>query len=425
MALFLLICRSCAAYHSSVSLSEIAFGICSGKTVIGKRVPAIARTWLQLIPEVHIYTDNITNSELRLILSQSNHLNIKFHVLPAPSHVLIGSRNDDAWNAAQDRYFAAIRDLFLREPAKKFYFFCDDDTYIYPQNIPIYLHDKNPDDSSIFGRLYQPWIQAVPLYRSPNDDTVLAQGGAGFFVSSGLREELLPLLDKCQEVFVTGNLPSSNRLSLCLERYLGSERAVNLGIYHHAEWILNEDLPDASRPRWSPLVPLISYHHVLSPLCEELWHAHVTTRNGSVWDWTHITLASAIVEIGEQGRAMELVWGSRIYFHATKYGNLSVASKNDQYRRASNFSRAIGPPTPLFDGGNIVAFAQKFDGGISLQYECDERLPPGRIEADRFLHGEEYGNVFRVRCPEPSTFPISNAKGESPLSITVEAADSF
>jgi hypothetical protein len=406
-------------------LSEIAFGICSGRSVIGGRVPAIARTWLQLLPEVHIYTDNVTDPEVRLILSQSRHLNIKFHVLPTPPHALVGSRNDDPWNAAQDRYFAAIQDLFLREPAKKFYFFCDDDTYLYPENIPIYLHDKNPDDSSIFGRLYQPWLDTVPFYRSPNDNTVLAQGGAGFFVSAGLRKEVLPLFGKCRNVFVTGNLPSSNRLSLCLERYLGSLRAVNLGIYHHAEWILNENVPGASRPRWPPLVPLVSYHHVLEPLCDELWHAHVTTRNGSVWDWSHVTLASAVVEIGEQGRAMELVWGSRIFFGVTQFGNLSALSERDRYRRDFNFSRATGPPTPLFDRGNIVAFAQKFEGGISLKYECDERMPPGRIEADRFLHGEEYGNVFRVRCPEPTLFPISHATGESPLSITVEAVDDF
>jgi hypothetical protein len=36
----------------------------------------------------------------------------------------------------------------------------------------------------------------------------------------------------------------------------------------------------------------------------------------------------------------------------------------------------------------------------------DERIPHGRIEADDFLHGEEYGNVFRVGYPEPTSLPM-------------------
>jgi hypothetical protein len=355
----------------------------------------------------------------------NNHLNIKFHILPCPSHPLIGSRYDTPWNIAQSRYFAAIQDLFRREPHKKFYFFCDDDTFLYPGSIPLFLHDKDPTVSSIYGRLYQPWIEAMVYYRAGTDQTVLAQGGAGFAMTAALRAELSPFIAKCQEIFLIGNMPSSNRLSLCIERYLGSDRAVNYGVYHHAEWIMNEDGPLASRPRWYPVTPIVSFHHIISPETEALWNAHVSVAKESsgkekYWDWNAITLASFFVEIGEAGRMMEVIWGYMIFDCVTDFEAMENTTARERYRRAGNASRAVEAPQPVLAQGAAVAFVQRFEHGITLMYDCDAELPEDGIVFDRFLNGGEYGSAFRVHCPEPRRFLLEYPANRSPRSVSYE-----
>jgi hypothetical protein len=262
------------------------------------------------------------------------------------------------------------------------------------------------------------------FYRAPTDQTVLAQVGAGFVVTAGLRNEIAPFLGKCREIFQSLNLPSSNRISLCIDRYLGSERAINYGVYHHAEWILNDEGPLATRPRWFPVGPIVSFHHVVSPEAEALWNAHVSigkdgSGRGRYWDWSSLTLVSIVTEIGETGRLMEFMWGYRLFAVVTDFESRN-ATEGDKYVREGNCSRALEAPRPVFDREDAVMFVQRFEFGITLKYECDPQINEEEIMFDRFLERGEYGTIFRVRCPEPQRFPLEHPSSRSPISVSVE-----
>ena len=80
--MFFLFLKSCFL----ISLRNIAFGLWTGKETFDSRVIPLSKTWLQLIPEIHIYTDSISNSSLAKVTS---HINANIHQIPIMSHFLI------------------------------------------------------------------------------------------------------------------------------------------------------------------------------------------------------------------------------------------------------------------------------------------------------------------------------------------------
>jgi predicted glutamine amidotransferase len=50
---------------------------------------------------------------------------------------------------------------------------------------------------------------------------------AGFVVTDSLKNEIMTFLGKYRKLFLIENMPSSNRLSFWIERYLESDQAIN------------------------------------------------------------------------------------------------------------------------------------------------------------------------------------------------------
>jgi hypothetical protein len=402
----------------AVPLDDIACAIASGNQVFHSRISSLARTWLQLVPHCHIYTDDANSTDIQSIVNQTSHLNLTFHILHSRSHALVGTKHDDAWNHAQDRYMSVISDLFEREPTKSWYFFCDDDTFVYPSGIVAFLSDKTHNESVLYGRLYQPWLESMVFYKNGTDWTVMAQGGAGFLVSRPLADEIKANLTFCREIYMSANLPSSTRLSLCLERFLGSARTLQTQIYRHDEWSFHHDSHLASLPRWNTSWPYLSFHHIVPPMADELWNASVSVFENRYWDWSAVTLACFAAEIGEHNRVMEVMWGYRLCESASAFGEME---RTKNYRRSGNFSRAVSGPVPVFDGDGPEPawFDQEFDGGITLRYRCDGRLNSGVVRFGHHLD-DRYGTEFRVKCPPAQPFLHNHPGGESPLVVMEE-----
>ena len=126
-----------------LSLDDLSFGIWTGIETFDTRMISLSKTWLQLIPEIHVYSDEIPLNSSELIVSSSNHLNIKFHEIPLKSHHLIGTKFSGKWNSVQSRHLFAVVDLYKRNPDKTWYILGDDDTFCFPEALIDFLSNKD------------------------------------------------------------------------------------------------------------------------------------------------------------------------------------------------------------------------------------------------------------------------------------------
>ena len=407
--LFLLAARA-AGHAVAESLEDVAFGFWTGAEMLNVRIQALAQTWLRLVPEVHIYTDNVTDEMIQKVLDENNHLNLKFHIVNAPSNELVGTGYYNPWGLAQDRHMAAVADLSEREPHKMWYFFGDDDTYVFPENILPFLRGLNPDDQMIYGQVFGAWARAHVIFPLNRRSKGFAQGGAGVVIGRGMMNALRPHLRKCREVFRTGVAASDMRLGACVVRYIGERRYTSV-------WkSLYGDRPE-NKIRY-PQDLQIALHHVVPPDLKHVANSHTSEwklKNGTdvYVDWSHLSLVDFVAPVGEIDRHLQVMWGFRIFKH--------LSSPNGKPPHSKNYSVSIERPVPIFDeSGNPIAFTQRFHDGITFKYICDTQIPRGNIVFDSFIGPSDgYGSVFRIFCPRPRQFIHAYPSG-SPFNVTRE-----
>jgi hypothetical protein len=126
-----------------------------------------------------------------------------------------------------------------------------------------------------------------------------AQGGAGVLISQRVMRGIAPFLTRCAIAFAAGRFTSDLRLAVCLDHFFNDSEKV---AYIQCKTIMNGDRPEKVQPRTELGRPLLSFHHIVSANCFELWNA--TT---SVWkaadgidrivDWNSLTMFCQVVPI--------------------------------------------------------------------------------------------------------------------------------
>jgi hypothetical protein len=390
-----------------VTLNDIAIGIWSGVEVFHERVVPMSWTWFTLVPSVHVYSDELRNSSLELILNGTNHLNVHFHETPTFAHYMVGTQWDNKWNNVQNRHLYALGDLYFREPTRKWYFLGDDDTFLYPNVLCDFLSDCN--ETNIHGRIFFAFEHVNFAFRHPDATHIFVQGGAGIVIPHDVMSRLAAKMENCTQIFSGVNFPSDMRLAACLERLFNYSVVPGPpGIFLFPLGAFNSDTPMKERAVAGR--PPITYHHIVPPLVNELWMAAF-----SVWtdaadvdhfvDWSWLTMKEIRFELGTVGFWVDFQFGFRIYFAGERGGKQL---------------RVLSQPEPVFEDRERLVpkrFVQRFEGGFEIVYQCDEALENQTIVFDSFLLPED-GCVFRVLCPPVRTFPVTHPGTESPWQVT-------
>lgn len=393
---------------TSLSLDDLSFGIWTGIETFDTRMVSLSKTWLQLIPEIHVYSDEVPSNSSRIITESSNHLNIKFHEIPLKSHHLIGSKFSGKWNSVQSRHLFAVVDLYKRNPDRMWYVLGDDDTFFFPESLAEFLSLQDPDVPQIFGKTFYVFDQINRFFPNPEIKHSFVQGGAGILISKKMMSIIHSYLPICAEIYTGFNFPSDMRLSACIQRFTN----LTEDIFRYSP-LLHGNTPNSSiaKPRYdsSP----ISFHHVVPPITENLWFAAV-----SIWknknnvdlyvDWNKIALTELFIELGREGIVAEIQWGYSIYLNG----------------RNGTVLHPISHPEPVFDKNDSEKvdpkmFIQKFKGNFVIKTLCDQSLSEYAVVYDSFLLDED-GCVFRVKCPKAKKFIYNFPNGKSPLNITYE-----
>ena len=392
----------------SLTLNDIAFGMCSGIETFDERVIPMAKTWYQLIPSIHVYSDEIPKESLNEILNSSNHLNIYFHETPTFSHYMVGTRWDDKWNSVQNRHLYAFGDLYFHEPDKAWYVLGDDDTFMFPNSLVTFLSSVPEDDIRIFGRGFLVFEHLNVFFKNPDINHYFVQGGAGIAIPAKVMKVFAPCAQNCTQIFSGVNFPSDMRLSACLERFFGfrvDEGAREKSLFRswrgfHSDVPMKENVGD--------IVP-ISYHHIVAPLCDQLWMAVFTKWKNSngvdmYIDWSFVAMKELNIELGRRGLLCEFQFMFRIYLDGRKGEQMICQSQ----------------PEPVFKNDtkrkHPREFVQRFEGNITMRYICDDSISGETIVFDSFLLDEE-GCSFKVACPSIRKYPINHEGTKSPLHL--------
>ncbi|OHT11963.1 hypothetical protein TRFO_18339 [Tritrichomonas foetus] len=317
----------------SLSLDDIAFGIWTGIEMFESRMIPLAKTWLQFIPEIHVYSDEVPKNQAEAIVTQNNHLNIKFHEIPMFSNYLVGTKHEGKWNSVQSRHLFAIVDLYKRFPNKTWYVLGDDDTYLFPDALLRFLSNQDPDVPVIYGFTFFVFEHINRFFPNPEVPHAFAQGGAGILMTRKIMQMISPFLPMCAEIYTGVNFASDMRLSACIQRFLNMSDDVFQFLPS-----LHGDTPYKSKTKHQFDHPPITFHHVVPPLIDYVWYASC-----SVWKdadnvekyvkWNSIALTELFIEVGREGSLMEIQWGFCIYLDG---------------REGKRFS-SLGQPEPVFD----------------------------------------------------------------------------
>lgn len=401
------------ALARSLSYGDVVFGVWSGREYTTRRVLSQAATWMQLVPEVHVYSDQFLPESIDRVLDESNFTNIVFHEFGHRGGHLIGSEWEHRWYYAQTRHLLTMADLYERFPNKSWYIWGDDDTYFYPESIIEFLEDKDPHDMKVFGVVYCAWDSVASNLKPHRSCHPFCQGGAGAFFSHSLMAAVGPYLRNCSEMFNDPNFAGSMRLALCIERFVGTERwnmgdaPENCGRLHSQNPLIETE-NGVLRP--------LSFHRMRHVLLYQIWNA-----TESVWidgagrarhvNWDNITMSRHDVGIGGEGRRATLHWGFRFRPSFLQSGYVYAESQ----------------PEPVFAPGDTekvtpIMFEQMFQFNVTLRYICDDRLGADEMIVDSYFVGEREGTAFRVAC-QPSRLLPNDNRGRPPLRKTEMGED--
>jgi hypothetical protein len=396
---------------STLGYGDVVFGVWSGREYTTRRVVSQAGTWYQLVPEIHIYSDEFANDSISLVLNESNRTNIVFHPFGHKGGHLMGSEWEHRWYYAQTRHLLTMADLYERFPNKTWYIWADDDTYLYPDSVLAYLDRQDATVLRVFGVVYCSWDTVAEIIEPIRRCHPFCQGGAGAFFSHKMMSSIAPFLRNCSEMFNDPNFAGSMRLAICIERFIGTDNwnigdaAMPVqGRLHSSNPLTETELGGGIR------FPL-SFHRMRHVLLYQIWNA-----TESIWtdrtgrerhiNWDNITMTTSLITVGDDKKPMILHWGFRLRW---EFSDLQ-------------YFYAISRPEPKFeprDTGKVspIMFDQAFEGNIILRYICDESLESSEMVMDSYLWPEADGTAFRVKCPPSSYFPNPNRTDNTPRII--------
>jgi hypothetical protein len=372
----------------TLTLDDIAVGVLTGNESITKRILPMSRCWYQLVPEVNIYTDVVPDS-IWPEVSSNPRVNLFFHTSTATSHHLVGTEFETGWNTAQSRHFHAIADLYDRYPKKKFYFICDDDTFLLPDNLLRKLNETDPTAPVILGYIFTVIGFAHPFFPNTSvEQPFFAHGGSGIVISAGAMAIVGPHLRNCSDQFEIANLGSDMRLAACL-----SHRRVNGTFFPNRESFvplkgLNPHRPDLIEGALPPGLA-VTFHHVFAEFAQAMFDRVIEAHGNRYRDWQGIMFQPLYLEIGGHGRRYFMIVGYMICCD-WDVGRCKIAR---------------GGMTKL--DSTLANFTQKV-GDYVVYYRCNDSLSDAELAYFGPAPPPDEGIIVEVKCGELKSFVNRN-----------------
>lgn len=374
----------------NITYDDVGVAVWSGYECIKDRMVAACKTWIKSFPEVSIYSDFYPRGSKEMLQKLAYPTKLVFFELGDCRQHYFAT----AWQRAQPRFVKSMEHFYRYNKSKKFYFFCDDDSFPIARNLIRYLRGVNPQHSKVIGRLYCSWNIVLFGVNKPFNDTCVffAQGGAGVVVSNKYFARIVDDLAACNKKFNKRKYAGSMRFAKCSWDKFGDE------------WTIDEILIKGNDRFHSnnPFIMLETGHnldnypvnfHKMEP--DELYQVSWATRSlfnlpnskePRFTDWTDFTGHTYNISINAKRHMLHLT-----------FGLVLALNQNPQ----SWLQKATTQLEPIFDGNTdkVTGYEQQFGLGFTLELHCNE----GYLGNDLMFDFIEYKDKVRahmiLRCP--------------------------
>ena len=410
MLIFLFFFLSLEEPDPNITFDDIVFVVWSGKECIGTRIRELAKSWYNLIPEVHVYTDYIDEKEADIITNENPHLKIIFHCTEMRGDYLIGSAFENPYNHAQSRHLLSIVDIYGIYPNKKWYFFCDDDCYVIPNRV---LDLCKRLEGKLFGQTFYFIEETYKFFPSKDPTRTFQHGGPGVIMANDFISSVVPYIMDCNSIYQCSIMGSDIKLSACYGRIFGLR-----------EWYYRKDYStntfgyfNSNRPehniQWGGIPEhAMTYHLILPPDTILIRKSHYSewkdNKNRSLYvDWGDMMMQDMQISLGHQDYEFQFNFWYSI--------------------RKSNFLLyPLDTPKPIFSSKDKerempIAYEQEYPGNLTVRVNCDQNKQSMDPYQDGFLSIPRSGPVIYMKCPYPQEFKINHIEHIEPTILTIPA----
>ena len=372
---------------SSFDLKNAVFTVWSSDRYAIERLIPMAKAWYRFVPEVHIFMLSLKNETKEILEKEIKTANLRFHIYPCVQHALIGSRSDTEWNSVQALHIASMKIVYEERPDRDLYIFCDDDSFIYPDNIFESLRSWNESKPHVYGCAYGAYQHINKFYKKGRVNNFgFIQGGGGLYITKPLMDLIYKNNELCAYGMTSFEFPSDMKLATCIDNAMGGIDGIIIGLIGQTSGespygLFYQSPYDTRYPIGKPI---ISYHHIRSTLItERLFNSSVSMYNNMITKWDNFSMQRLVFAEDDEGRTIEYAFGLAFY--------------RDTLSPDACHASAMFLPN---DYQNPTKYTQHYDCGYSVTLECDEFVNDVEYRGRR--NGSEF--VLGIKCPKPQVY---------------------
>jgi hypothetical protein len=363
----------------NLTLGDLAVGIMSGKEVLMTRLLSQAQGWVPGFREVFVYSDEYPNTTREDILTASPHANLQFIEISGVADHIIGSQWLLPWYRAQPRFLPGMHHLWATRPSARWYIFCDDDTYLFPQSLLRMLQQRDSSQLEVISHFWCTWDQITQYMRPQRDCHPFAQGGSGVLFSRALMDQLAPELVNCSEKYNDAEHAASMRVTVCAEKLFGYELWASGRIINHWKTGLHPGKPSTAIATGCTWEAPGTFHQVTPSDMIRLKGGHLVDVEDGFFDFNFFTMKSVPIKL-----TYRRVW------------DMHFGYCFDNFATHSQRLYAVDGMKTEDDG---QTFVQNFEGDITVVVRCDQKIGDEQIWVDEVVPGPNVTVYLALKCP--------------------------
>ena len=371
----------CKSNKEKLKIDDISFCIYTSIETYEERLPQMIETWYKDIPNLFIFSSNILPN-IENLLKNKNNINITVYILNITYKNYTFDENISSWDKAQFDHSHFMKKFYEINPNKKWYVLCDDDTYIYTDQLIKTLEKYDSSKELILGRSFLIHDSSYQYVQGDPEVFQHIHGGSGLVMSNPFVSAVIPhILDCTYKLYP--NSVSDARIMLCAQNYIQDSQ-------QHLIWVdgFNALPPTEEKPI---VEPPISYHKVFGNTGYRIWNA-----SNSIWkgfdnnyyytNWINYTLIENDILIHKENSLVHFMFGYSIH---DKFNGKTLEARNSFI------------PIFSYDFKKVIAYYQEYGDDLHrVIYHCDN----DNFVYDREIfpiYQENQKNLFEIniKCP--------------------------
>ena len=384
---------------SYLRIEEVSVNVWSGYECIRKRVSLLGETWFREFPEINVFVDKIGKNQK--YIGKTFPKKVKFIELGNLAKYLF---IPTAWERAQPRFLYAMHESFVMNSSKKWYIFCDDDTYLVRDNLMKIMSKFDPNEKIVIGHFYCAWPDVVFGKNHNMECLSFPQGGAGIIISHAMMEEMKDHFLDCNNKYNDRNYAGSMRFAKCVQDHItdGSwtfKKGIqnfqsHMNSMHPIDEIENSMC--TKKPATFHQIKNKEFFFVQNGLISE-WSNQFTGKKYYT-KWSNFTCKIIPIYITSIFERLDLRFGYAI---------------TDEFQHKV-IAKATSRIIPIFQNQSQncyekpTGYIQKFENNVSIHVICSEEEVYKMEYLNTTFENGTYNFYLRMNCPEVYEFSNNN-----------------